>query len=53
MANTVNELMNKTVYKCPKCGSEKTEVMESRSRKNWSQFILMILFTFGDKPIFC
>ena len=52
MADAVVETINKTVQKCPHCGSIKEKEVESKLKTNWSEFMLLTLFTFGVSLFF-
>ena len=53
MADAVVEIINKSVQKCPHCGSIKPkEVLREQKKINWSEFLLMTVFSFGINLFF-
>ena len=53
MVNATEITFNQTVQKCPHCGSIKPkEVVREQRKINWSEFLLMTVFSFGINLFF-
>ncbi|MDD2358505.1 MAG: LITAF-like zinc ribbon domain-containing protein [Thiovulaceae bacterium] len=52
MADEVLSSVNSTEKKCPHCSSTQPKTVESLLKTNWSEFVLLILFTFGVSLFF-
>ena len=46
------EPVTSTIQKCPHCGSTKPKTVESELKTQWSEFLLLTLFTFGASLFF-